>query len=59
MEKLKKHIQNAFAILLSVSVKGDDVDFMAAARQELRHALAEAARAEEEIKKSEEETKDG
>lgn len=39
-EDLKKHLDTAFAFLSRINVKGDDVDYMAMARQELRAAWA-------------------
>ncbi len=42
MKEIREHIERAFEILNRVSVKGESVDYLAAARQELRLAYEEA-----------------
>lgn len=50
MESIRKHLQQAYALIGNISVCGDDVDRMAVARQELRQAAAEL----EQMKEKEE-----
>lgn len=48
MDKLKEHIERAYDYLAKIPVKGDAVDLMAMARQELRAAYQINTREEED-----------
>lgn len=54
MKEVKRHLEEAFQLLSSISVKGDAVDVMAAARANLRTAYRLLDEKEPESEKAEE-----
>lgn len=57
METAKKRLSNGFHILGTISVKGEDVDRMALARQELRAAYAALEKAQKAAEEEKTEVK--
>lgn len=57
METAKKHLSTGFNILGTISVKGEDVDRMALARQELRAAYAALEKAQKTAEEEKAEVK--
>lgn len=53
MDTAMQHLQKAYTQLSLISVRGDDADRMAIARQELRSAFAELEQMSRDVKKGE------
>ncbi len=59
MEAIKKELDNVFGLVSSISVKGNDVEVMAAVRQGLRKAYSMLQELDVKTKETTEESANG